>query len=68
MNNFHFTLKPIDTGFFGWCRYRGGGGGGRFPPTPVTLLSLKLDDSNFVQTYFGEGSVFWSRKKLRSSQ
>ena len=32
------------------------------PPYPVTLLSLKLDDSNFVQNYFGVGSIFWGEK------
>ena len=40
----------------------GGGGGGVFHLHPVTPLSLKSDDSNFVQTYFGVGSVFWGEK------
>ena len=29
---------------------------------PVTPLSLKLNDSNFVQNYFGAGSIFWGKK------
>ena len=29
------------------------------PPPP---LSFKSDDSNFVQNYFGVGSIFWDKK------
>ena len=28
----------------------------------VTPLSFKSDDSNFVQNYFGVGSIFWGKK------
>ena len=31
---------------------------------PVTPLSFKSDDSNFLQNYFGVGSVFWGKKNL----
>ena len=31
---------------------------------PVTPLSLKLDDSNCVQNYFGAGSVFLGKKNV----
>ena len=41
-------------GFFGFCST----GGGVFQPHPLTPLSLKFDDSNFVRNYFGEGSIF----------
>ena len=39
-----------------------GGEGGVFHIHPVTPLSLKLDNSNFVQNYFGTGSSFWRKK------
>ena len=29
---------------------------------PVTPLSFKSDDSNFVQNYFGVGSIFWGKR------
>ena len=28
----------------------------------MTPLSFKSDDSNFVQNYFGVGSIFWRKK------
>ena len=37
-------------------------GGGVFHLHPVTPLSVKSDDSNFVQNYFGIGSIFWGKK------
>ena len=43
-------------GFFGWCSTRG------VHLQPVTPLSLKLDLSDFVQNYFGAGSIFWGKK------
>ena len=36
--------------------------GGGFQLHPLTPLSLKLDDSNFVPNYFGAGSIFWCKK------
>ena len=39
-----------------------GGVGSAFHLHLVTPLSLKLDDSNFVQNYFGAGSIFWGKK------
>ena len=36
--------------------------GGGFYLHPITPLSFKSEDSNFVQNYFGVGSVFWARK------
>ena len=45
-------------GFFDWCST---GGGGVYLH-PVTPLSLKLDDSNFVQNYFGVKSIFCDKK------
>ena len=38
------------------------GGGGGFHLHPVTPLSLKSDDSNFVQKYFGVRSIFCEKK------
>ena len=38
------------------------GGGGVFYLHPVTPLSFKSDDSNFVQNYFGVGSIFCGKK------
>ena len=35
---------------------------GVFHLHPMTPLSLKSDDSNFVQHYFGVGSIFWGKK------
>ena len=50
-------------GFFDWCSTERGEGGGRcFHLHPVTPLSLRSDDSNFVQNYFGVGSIFWGKK------
>ena len=43
-------------GFFGWCS-TGGGGGGVFHLHPVIPLSLKSDESNFVQNYFAVRSM-----------
>ena len=37
-------------------------GRGVFHLHPATPLSLKSDDSNFVQNYFGVGSIFWGKK------
>ena len=39
-----------------------GGGGGVFHLHSVTPLPFKSDDSNFVQNYFGVGSIFWGKK------
>ena len=36
--------------------------GGAFHLHPVTHLSLKSDDSDFVQNYFGVGLIFCSKK------
>ena len=47
-------------GFLGWCST--GWGGSVFHLHPVTPLSLKSDDSNFVQYYFEVGSIFWGKK------
>ena len=44
-------FNPIHTGLFGWCSTVGGGGGVHLHS--VTILSLKSDDSNSVQNYFG---------------
>ena len=47
-------FNPISTGLF--CLVVAlGGGGGVFHPTSITPLSLKLDCSNFVQSYFQIG-------------
>ena len=37
------------------------------PPIPVTLLSLKLDDSNIVHNYFGVRSIFCKKKNQGKS-
>ena len=37
--------------------------GGVFHLHPVTPLSFKSDDSNFVQNYFGVESMFWGKRK-----
>ena len=47
-------FNPIHTGLF--CT------GGVFHLHPVTLLSFKSDDSNFVQNYSRIGSIFWDKK------
>ena len=52
------SRNPIHTGLF----LAGVVLGGVFHLHPVTPLSLKSDDSNFVQNYFGVGSIFWSKK------
>ena len=52
-------LNPFMPGFFGWCST---GEGGVFHLHPVTPLSLKSDDSNFVQEYFGVWSRFCGEK------
>ena len=41
---------------------RGGGGGGGGPLSSITLLSLKLDYSNFVQNYFGINEYFETKR------
>ena len=47
-------FNPISTGLF--CLVVAlGGGGGVFHPPSITPLSLKLDCSNFVQSYFQIG-------------
>ena len=56
------VVNPIDTWLFWLVYYGGGGGGGVFHLHPVTPLSLKSDDLNFVQNYFGVGSIFWGKK------
>ena len=38
------------------------GGVGVFHLHPATPLSLQSDYSNFVQNYFGVGSIFWCKK------
>ena len=53
-------INPIHTGLFSWCSTRGGGA--VFDLHPVTPLSFKSDDSNFVQSYFGIGSIFLGKK------
>ena len=50
------VCKNQDVGFLA-CVVRGG-----FHLHPVTPLSFKSDDSNFVQNYFGVGSIFWGKK------
>ena len=45
--------------FFGWFST---GVGSVFSLHPVTPLSFMSDDSNFVQNYFGVGSIFWGKK------
>ena len=52
--------QPYHTGFLGWCSTEGLGG--CFHLHPVTPLSFKSDNSNFVQNYFGIGSIFWDNK------
>ena len=46
------SLNPISTGLF--CLIVALGGGGFHPPS-ITPLSLKLDCSNFVRSYFQIG-------------
>ena len=46
-------INPISTGLF--CLVVALGGGGVFHPPSITPLSLKLDCSNFVQSYFEIG-------------
>ena len=55
---YKFRLNPISTRYFlpGVTP-----GGSCFHLHPVTSLSSKLDDSNFVQNYFG-GSIFCDKK------
>ena len=47
-------VNPISTGLFCFVVALGGGGGCFHPPS-ITPLSLKLDCSNFVQSYFQIG-------------
>ena len=49
------NVNPISTGLFCLVVALGGGGGGVFHPPSITPLSLKLDCSNFVQSYFQIG-------------
>ena len=62
----HFlTIEFIHTGPFLAGAVPGGGGAVEwsvFHLHPVTPLSLTSDDSNFVQNYFGVGSIFWGKK------
>ena len=54
-NEYHHVvheINPISTGLF--CLVVALGGG-CFPPPSITPLSLKLDCSNFVQSYFEIG-------------
>ena len=51
-------LTLFIAGFFGWCSTEGG----VFHLHHVTPLSFKSDTSNFVQNYFGKGSIFWGKK------
>ena len=53
------SINPIHTGLFSLVQNRGEG---VIHLHPVTPLSLKSDDSNFLQNYFGIGSVFWGKK------
>ena len=46
-------MTEVPPGSGGWC----GTGRGVFHFHPVTPLSFKSDDSNFVQNYFGVGSM-----------
>ena len=57
--SYHFSLTLFIPGYFGCCSI---GGRGVFHLRPVTPLSLKLGDSDFVQNYFGAGSIFWGKK------
>ena len=50
-------LNPAHIGFFGQCSTWGA-----FHLHPVTHLSLKSDDLNFVQNYFGVGLIFCGKK------
>ena len=63
---FRKALTLFIPGFFGWCSTGEGGGGGEegecFHVNSVTPLSFRSDDSNFVQNYFGVGSIFWGKK------
>ena len=54
-------LNPISTGLFCFVVALGGGGGVFHPPS-ITPLSLKLDCSNFVQSYFQIGSTTYDEK------
>ena len=56
---YSLNMNPIHAGLCGWCSTREGG---VFHLHPVTPLSLKLDDSYFVQNYFGVRSIFCSKK------
>ena len=53
------SLTLFIQGFFGWCST---GGGGVFHLHPVTPLSFKSEDSNFVQDYFEVGSIIWGKR------
>ena len=59
--SFTVIFNPIHTGIFGWCS-TGLGGWGVFYLHSVAPLSFESDDSNFVQNYFGLGSIFWGKK------
>ena len=51
--SFKTCFNPISTGLF--CLVVALGGGVFHPPPSITPLSLKLDCSNFVQSYFEIG-------------
>ena len=55
------SFNPIHTGLF-LAGVVPGPGGDVFHLHPVTPLAFKSDDSNFVQNYFGVGSIFWGKK------
>ena len=55
---FRLPLTLFTPGFFGWCST-----GGVFHLHPVTPLSLKSDNSNFVQNYFGVRSNILRQEK-----
>ena len=57
--NYWAILTLFIPGFFGLFRTWGGG---VFHLHPVTPLSFKPDDSNFVNNYFGIGLIFWGKK------
>ena len=58
-NSNYFTINPVRTRLFlaGVVL-----GGDVFDLHPLTPFSLKSNDSNFVQNYFGIGSVFCGKK------
>ena len=61
------SLTLFISDVFGWCSIGGGGGGGCFHLHPATPLSLKSDDSNFVQNYFGGNMNILRQEKSGSN-